>query len=72
MIYINNIDDNVVWVTTDEDAIGLEVRFDSDALEDEKPLIALTEYLGYEPASVLCLDSMDNGIRWTTSRGGAV
>ena len=66
--YIQTIDSNVVSVTTDDDAIGEEVRFDSDVPEDEQALIALTEYLGYEPKEVLCLDGIV-GIKYEVTGG---
>ena len=69
MYFINPIEENVVWVTTEDDAIGIEVRFDSDVCEEEKALIALSEYLGYEPKSILCLDSIDSGITWKVLGG---
>lgn len=71
MIYINTIDENTVWVTSDNDSIGVEVRFDSDVLEEEKALIALSEFFGCDTSSIFCFDSIDNGVSWTVEIGGA-
>ena len=64
MIYINPIGDNTVWVTSEDDAIGIEVAFDPETDENERILIALAEFLGYDPKSILAFESMDNGISW--------
>jgi len=50
-------DDGAIWVTSDDNQIGTEVYFDEIANEDQQMMIALAEFLGYEPSSVLCFDN---------------
>lgn len=64
MIYINRIDENALWVTSDEDAIGIEISFEPGMDENEQCMIALAEFLGYDPASVLAFDTIDGGVTW--------
>ena len=49
-------DDGAIWVTSDENQIGTESTFNKITNEDKQMMIALAEFLGYEPASVLCFD----------------
>lgn len=64
MIYINRIDENTLWVTSDGDAIGIEMSFKPNTDENEQYMIALAEFLGYDPASILALDTIDGGVTW--------
>lgn len=64
MVYINQIDENVLWVTSDEDPVGLEISFEPETDENERYMIALAEFLGYDAASVLAFESIDGGITW--------
>lgn len=49
-------DDGAIWVTSDENEIGTESYFNKIKNEDKQMMIALAEFLGYEPSSVLCFD----------------
>ena len=49
-------DDGAIWVTSDENEIGTESTFDKITDEDQQMMIALAEFLGYEPSTVLCFD----------------
>lgn len=64
MIYINRIDENTLWVISDGDAIGIEMSFKPNTDENEQYMIALAEFLGYDPASILALDTIDGGVTW--------
>ena len=64
MIYINRIDENTLWVTSDGDAIGIEMSFKPNTDENEQQMIALAEFLSYDPASILALDTIDGGVTW--------
>lgn len=46
-------DDGAIWVTSDEDQNGTESTFDKITDESEQMMIALAEFLGYEPANLL-------------------
>lgn len=52
-------EDNTVWVTSDENGIGTETAFKDIKDEDKQMMIALAEFLGYEPSNVLCFDDED-------------
>lgn len=49
-------EDGAIWVTSDEDGIGTESAFKKITDERKQMMIALAEFLGYEPSSVLCFD----------------
>lgn len=49
-------EDGAIWVTSDENEIGSESYFDKIKDENKQMLIALAEFLGYEPSSVLAFD----------------
>ena len=49
-------DDGAIWVTSNENEIGIEVHFKKIENEAQQMMIALAEFLGYEPANVLCFD----------------
>lgn len=68
MIYINQIDENTLWVTSNEDAIGAEISFDPETDENERYMIALAEFLGYDAQSVLAFESIDGGITWKVNK----
>ena len=51
--------DNTIWVTSDKNRIGTETAFKNIKNEDKQMMIALAEFLGYEPSSVLCFDNED-------------
>jgi hypothetical protein len=55
-IILTKCDDGAIWVTSDENEIGTESYFDSIQDEDKQMMIALANFLGYEPSSVLCFD----------------
>lgn len=52
-IYLKKCDDGSIWVTSDEDPIGTESRFVKITDEKQQMLIALAEFLGYEPYELL-------------------
>lgn len=52
-------DDGAIWVTSDENQVGSESTFDKITNEDQQMMIALANFLGYEPASLLCFDDDD-------------
>lgn len=58
-ITLTKCEDGNIWVTSDEDQIGTESAFEQITDEKDQMLIALTEFLGYEPANVLNLDSIE-------------
>lgn len=49
-------DDNTIWVTSDENGIGTESKFNKITDEGKQMMIALADFLGYEPANVLWFD----------------
>lgn len=49
-------DDGAIWVTSDENQIGTESTFSAITDESKQMMIALAEFLGYEPAEVLYFD----------------
>lgn len=49
-------DDGAIWVTSNENEIGIEVHFEKIENEAQQMMIALAEFLSYEPSSVLCFD----------------
>lgn len=49
-------EDGSIWVTSDENEVGTESTFKEIKDEDQQMMIALADFLGYEPASVLCFD----------------
>lgn len=52
-------DDGAIWVTSDENEIGCENYFENIKDEDKQMMIALAQFLGYEPMSVLAFDDED-------------
>ena len=52
-------DDEAIWVTSDEDQIGTESTFNKITDESKQMMIALAEFLGYEPACLLNFDDDD-------------
>ena len=55
-ITLTKCDDGTIWVTSDEDSIGTESTFNKITDEGEQMLIALAEFLEYEPVELLNLD----------------
>ena len=51
-------DDNTIWVTSDENQIGSESKFNKIKDEKKRMMIALAEFLGYEPARILDFSGM--------------
>lgn len=49
-------EDNTIWVTSDEDANGIESKIDRCYDDGQSMLIALAEFLGYEPLELLNFD----------------
>ena len=49
-------DDNTIWVTSDDDQIGTESKFNKITDEREQMLIALVDFFGWEPANTLIFD----------------
>lgn len=49
-------EDGTIWVTSDENQNGTESRFNKIKDEKKQFMIALAEFLGYEPAHVLEFD----------------
>jgi len=58
-IILTKCDDGAIWVTSDENQNGTESYFDSIQDEDKQMMIALANFLGYEPSNVLCFDDED-------------
>lgn len=48
-IHMTKCDDGAIWVTSDEDLNGTESTFKEIKDEKQQFLIALAEFLGYEP-----------------------
>ena len=46
-------DDGAIWVTSDENQNGTESTFKKITDDSKQMMIALAEFLGYEPAMVL-------------------
>lgn len=56
-IVLTKCEDNVIWVTSDEDAIGIENVFEKNTTDTNKQMmIALAAFLGYEPSDILNFD----------------
>ena len=55
-IILTKTEDGVIKVTSDKNQIGTESIFDKITDESEQFIIALTDFLGYEPAELLNLD----------------
>lgn len=49
-------DGKTIWVTSDDNQIGTESTFKNIIDPGEQFMIALAEFLGYEPANILCFD----------------
>lgn len=49
-------DDGAIWVTSDTDQNGTESHFNKITDESKQMMIALAEFLGYEPAELLNFD----------------
>lgn len=47
---------NTIWVTSEENPIGTESKFNKITDERKQMMIALANFLGYEPANVLTFD----------------
>ena len=58
-IILSKCDDGAIWVTSDEDQIGTESYFKRITDEKEQFLIAIAEFLGFEPAEMINLDLDD-------------
>lgn len=58
MIYYVNVNDsdNSVWVTSDDNQNGTELCFSKDIPEEKRILIAVAEFLGFDPESNLSFD----------------
>lgn len=46
-------DDGAIWVTSDEDQNGTESTFNKITDERKQMMIALANFLGYEPSRIL-------------------
>ena len=57
-IYIHELEDGKgFWVISDDNPIGSESHFTEEIPDrNERAMIALAEFLGYEPAELLNLD----------------
>ena len=49
-------EDNTIWVTSNENAIGIESIIEDGYDDGQSMLIALAEFLGYEPLELLNFD----------------
>lgn len=49
-------EDGVIWVTSDKDPNGTESHFSKNTDVSKQMLIALANFLGYEPAEILFFD----------------
>lgn len=58
-VRIVKCEDGVIWVTSDSDRIGMECTFKQVEDPGDQMLIALAEFLGYEPSEVLNLESIE-------------
>lgn len=52
-ITLTKCDDGVIWVTSDEDPNGTESKFKKITDESQQMLVALADFLGYEPYDLL-------------------
>ena len=52
-ITLTKCDDGAIWVTSDENQVGTESTFNKVVDEEKQMMIALAEFLGYEPAHIL-------------------
>lgn len=52
-IHMVKCDDGSIWVTSDEDLNGTESTFKEIKDEKQQFLIALAEFLGYEPYELM-------------------
>lgn len=48
-IWVEQTDDNTLWVASDEDPIGMELPIEPETDPDECCMNALKEFLGYDP-----------------------
>jgi len=56
IITLKKCEDGAIWVTSDTDQNGTESTFDKITDESMQMMIALADFLGYEPAHVLDFD----------------
>ena len=60
-ITLQRIDkENTIWVTSDEDQVGTESVFKEVTNRNHQMLIALCEFLGYDPKTTLCFSNKDS------------
>lgn len=52
-IHMTKCDDGAIWVTSDEDLNGTESTFKEIKDEKQQFLVALAEFLGYEPDELM-------------------
>lgn len=52
-ITLTKCEDGVIWVTSDEDQNGTESRFKLITDENQQMMVALAEFLGYEPYELM-------------------
>lgn len=55
-ITIVKCDDGAIWITSDQNPVGIEARFENMPDDGRQELIALAEFFGFEPASIFCFD----------------
>ena len=62
-ITLTKCEDGVIWVTSDENQNGTESHFKEIKDEKQQMLVALAEFLGYEPYELLG-DTFIGGPGW--------
>lgn len=55
-ITLTKCEDGMIWVTSNEDAIGLEITCQNDTDKNKQMMIALAAFLGYKPSDILNFD----------------
>lgn len=55
-VTIIRCEDGSIWVTSEDNPVGIEVRLDNMEDDGRQELYALAKFFGFDPASVLCFD----------------
>lgn len=58
-ITLKRLDEDTIWVTADVDQVGTESTFKEIRDEGAQMLIALAEFLGYEPTELFNFDDIN-------------
>lgn len=57
-ITIIRCDDGTIWVTSEQNPIGVEVNFSDMPDDGRQELAALAIFLGIDPSSTFCFDDL--------------